>query len=102
MTTLEQNELIKFRKSSQEWSDINGEFKTLHKINPIRIDYILTKIKEHFNISNLSKGTYNNFTILDIGCGGGIASVTLAKHGINVTGIDANSTNIEAAAKYAN
>lgn len=47
-SSVNQNELNKFNKTSEEWWDKSGEFKILHQINPIRIQYINDKIAEHF------------------------------------------------------
>ncbi|SFP83044.1 3-demethylubiquinone-9 3-methyltransferase [Nitrosomonas cryotolerans] len=69
-------ELEKFSQLAHRWWDPNSEFKPLHEINPLRMDYI-----EQF--SGL-KGK----TILDVGCGGGILSEGMAVRGANVTGID--------------
>ena len=48
-SSIDQNELYKFNKTSNEWWDQSGEFKILHQISPIRLQYINDKIAEHFN-----------------------------------------------------
>lgn len=70
------NEINKFETIASRWWDLNGEFKPLHDINPIRLDYIN-------NITNL-KGK----NVVDIGCGGGILSESMSASGAHVTGID--------------
>ncbi|MDX1353070.1 MAG: bifunctional 2-polyprenyl-6-hydroxyphenol methylase/3-demethylubiquinol 3-O-methyltransferase UbiG, partial [Thiomicrorhabdus sp.] len=72
----DQNELNNFNRLSNTWWDQEGEFAALHKINPFRLQFIEkhTPIAQH--------------RILDIGCGGGILSESLAKAGAEVTGID--------------
>jgi len=72
----DQNELNNFNRLSNTWWDLQGEFSALHKINPFRLDFIA----KHHKISDQS--------IVDIGCGGGILSESLAKSGADVTGID--------------
>ena len=52
MTTINKEEIQKFSKLADEWWDVNGKFKPLHMFNPIRIEYITQKIKDHFNLSN--------------------------------------------------
>lgn len=94
-TSIDQVELNKFNKTIEEWWDKNGEFKTLHDINPVRIKYIMDKIGDSHLRGN------DNISIIDIGCGGGLISVPLHKLGAKVTGLDANKHNIEAASKYA-
>lgn len=78
-------ELEKFAALAAHWWDINGELKTLHQINPLRLNYISTKI------------TIANQTILDVGCGGGILTESLALCGAKVTGIDLNKAAIDVA-----
>ncbi|WP_232744797.1 bifunctional 2-polyprenyl-6-hydroxyphenol methylase/3-demethylubiquinol 3-O-methyltransferase UbiG [Thiomicrorhabdus sp. Kp2] len=72
----DQNELNNFNRLSNTWWDLEGEFAALHKINPFRVEFI----EKHHSIAGQS--------IVDIGCGGGILSESLAKAGADVTGID--------------
>ena len=65
--------------------------------NPIRIDYITKKIKQHYIISNKGNNFLSGLEILDIGCGGGLISEPMARLGASVTGIDASKKNIEIA-----
>lgn len=99
-TSIDQAELSKFNKSATEWWDEQGEFKLLHKINPTRIEYIKDKIKHHFAIDIDDEMLLKNISILDVGCGGGIVSVPLAECGAEVTGIDANKSNVKAATEH--
>ena len=72
-SSVNQNELNKFNKTSEEWWDKSGEFKILHQINPIRIQYINDKIAEHFNsIQNKEDDLQplKNLKIKNIGPGG--------------------------------
>ena len=78
-------ELEKFANLAIHWWDPEGALKTLHQINPIRLSYILEKI----NISGKK--------VIDVGCGGGILSESLAKAGAIVTGVDLNKPLIEVA-----
>src|SRR5574341_774287 len=69
-------ELEKFEKIAHRWWDPAGEFRPLHDINPLRLDWI-------------SKSTnLESARILDIGCGGGILAESMARRGARVTGID--------------
>ena len=83
--------------------DVNGKFKPLHMFNPIRIEYIIEKIKLHFNISKEMKNNryLENLKILDIGCGGGLISEPLSRLGGKVTGIDASEKNVKVAKLHA-
>ena len=97
MTTINKEEIQKFSKIANEWWDVNGKFKPLHKFNPIRIEYILDEISKHFKINTEKKNLLKNFEILDIGCGGGLIAEPMARLGGNVTGIDASEKNIKVA-----
>ncbi|HSI95262.1 MAG: bifunctional 2-polyprenyl-6-hydroxyphenol methylase/3-demethylubiquinol 3-O-methyltransferase UbiG [Methylophilaceae bacterium] len=69
-------ELQKFATLAHRWWDPTSEFKPLHEINPLRLDYI-------DRIASLS-----GKAVLDVGCGGGILSEAMAGRGAQVTGID--------------
>ena len=76
MSNVNQLELDKFSALAHKWWDTNSEFKPLHEINPLRLNYI----DQHAHISDKS--------VLDVGCGGGILSESMANCGAQVTGID--------------
>ncbi|MCK5386073.1 MAG: bifunctional 2-polyprenyl-6-hydroxyphenol methylase/3-demethylubiquinol 3-O-methyltransferase UbiG [Gammaproteobacteria bacterium] len=69
-------EIAKFEELASRWWDPDSEFKPLHEINPLRLEYIDRR-------SSL-KGK----TVVDIGCGGGILAESMALKGANVLGID--------------
>lgn len=71
------DEIAKFEKVASQWWDLTGDFKPLHQINPLRRQFIIQHVKNIFDKD-----------IIDVGCGGGILSESLAKLGANVTGID--------------
>jgi len=76
MLNADQNELDKFSQLAHRWWDPNSEFKPLHDINPLRLEWI-NKLAE-----------ISGKKVLDIGCGGGILSESMAQRGALVTGID--------------
>ena len=96
-STINKAEIQKFSKLADEWWNPKGKFKPLHMFNPIRIDYITKKIKQHYNISSNGNNFLSGLEILDIGCGGGLISEPMARLGASVTGIDASEKNIEIA-----
>ena len=100
MTTINKEEIQKFSKLADEWWDINGKFKPLHMFNPIRIEYILNQICDHFNKDKEKKNFLKDLDILDIGCGGGLISEPMARLGANVTGIDASEKNVKIASAH--
>ena len=69
-------ELQKFGDLAHRWWDPESEFRPLHEINPLRLDWID------------SIATLSGKTVLDVGCGGGILSEGMATRGATVTGID--------------
>lgn len=83
------NEVEKFNKIAHKWWDPSSEFKPLHDINPLRVNYIN-------NLFPLDKKN-----ILDVGCGGGILAESMAKLGGNVTGIDQSEIAIKIAQLHA-
>jgi len=100
--TINKEEIAKFTAMADEWWDENGKFAPLHKFNPIRIAYILNKIKESGLAKNNSPANpLAGLNIIDIGCGGGLLSVPMARLGANVTAIDAGEKNIEIAKIHA-
>ena len=97
MTTINKEEIQKFSILAEEWWDVKGKFKPLHMFNPIRIEYIVEKVKEHFSVNDREVNCFKNLKFLDIGCGGGLISEPMARLGANVTGIDASEKNIKIA-----
>ena len=72
----DQAEIRKFEALASRWWDPNSEFKPLHEINPLRMGFISSKV----NLTGKA--------VVDIGCGGGILSEAMARHGAHVTAID--------------
>ena len=69
-------EIAKFDALASRWWDPTGEFRPLHEINPLRLDYIR------------QRATLPGSKVVDIGCGGGILTESMAALGASVTGID--------------
>lgn len=78
-------EIAKFSALAAHWWDPEGELKTLHAINPVRLHYIN------------EKAPLTGKTVLDIGCGGGILAESMAAVGAKVTGIDMSTAALNAA-----
>ena len=70
-------EIEKFSALATRWWDPDSEFKPLHEINPLRLNWILEQV-----------GSLQDKKVLDVGCGGGILSESMAQQGAEVTGID--------------
>ena len=101
MTTVNKKEIEKFSRMAEEWWDVEGKFKPLHKFNPIRIKYIKESVIENFKLQNNEKLPLKGIDLLDIGCGGGLLSEPMCRLGATVTGIDASEKNIEIAKIHA-
>ncbi len=86
---IDQQEVQKFSELAEKWWDKSGDFKPLHIINPLRANYIASKID------------LSNKKVLDVGCGGGILSEALDDEGAVVTGIDAAGPGIKIAKLHA-
>ena len=99
MSSINKKEIEKFSKIADEWWDIEGKFKPLHKFNPLRIKYIKDKVIDHFKI-NSKLQPLKNLELLDIGCGGGLLSEPMCRLGAKVTAIDASQRNIDVAAYH--
>lgn len=100
------HEVAKFRKVKDLWWTHNGALRSLHQFNPIRVEFIQNSVanfcKTDTEDASLSATAANvsvlsRKSILDVGCGGGILSETLARLGGKVTGIDACKESIMAA-----
>ena len=99
--TIDPDEILKFSNISDEWWKVNGKFSALHKINPIRVKFIIDKITSHLNISNKYSNLLHKVNILDVGCGGGLLCEPLARLDANVTGIDADKKSLNVAISHA-
>ena len=93
-------EIDHFATLATEWWDPDGEFRSLHKINPIRIKYIRDQICHHFGRSTKDIKPLSGLSILDVGCGGGLICEPLTRLGANVTGIDAVERSIKIAKNH--
>ena len=89
-TNVDAVEIDKFSRLAHKWWDKTSEFKPLHDINPLRLGYI----DGHAELAGK--------TVLDVGCGGGILSESMAKHGAaEVTGIDMAEKSLKIAKLHA-
>ncbi|WP_090898617.1 bifunctional 2-polyprenyl-6-hydroxyphenol methylase/3-demethylubiquinol 3-O-methyltransferase UbiG [Azotobacter beijerinckii] len=76
MSNVDHAEIAKFEALAHRWWDRESEFKPLHEINPLRVNWI----EEHVRLAGKK--------VLDVGCGGGILSEAMALRGASVTAID--------------
>jgi len=88
MQNVDPNELSKFEKLASRWWDPNSEFRPLHEINPLRLNYIEEQV------------CLRDKKVIDIGCGGGILTESLATRASVVTGIDLAENALSVAEKH--
>ena len=82
---IDPSEVAKFSEAAAHWWDLNGDFKALHEINPLRLSFIN------------QRAPLAARNVIDIGCGGGILSESMAKLGAYVTGIDMSKAALDVA-----
>jgi len=87
-------EIAKFEQIASQWWDLTGDFKPLHQVNPLRVQFICQHVSEQ-------KSELFSKNVIDVGCGGGILSESLAKLGANVTGIDMGTEPLNVAKLHA-
>ncbi|MFP9531296.1 bifunctional 2-polyprenyl-6-hydroxyphenol methylase/3-demethylubiquinol 3-O-methyltransferase UbiG [Pectobacterium brasiliense] len=87
---VDHQEIAKFEAIASRWWDLEGEFKPLHRINPLRLGYI----------SQHAEGLFGK-KVLDVGCGGGILAESMAREGADVTGLDMGSEPLQVARLHA-
>ena len=98
------SEVEKFNKLAGEWWNKTGAFATLHEINPLRLNWIEENVKRGYVSADSQKTAEMGLAgkkVLDVGCGGGILSESMARRGADVTGIDLGTENLKAASLHA-
>ncbi|SGY44748.1 BQ5605_C001g00196 [Microbotryum silenes-dioicae] len=99
--TISASEVAHFSSLAQHWWDPTGEFKLLHRMNPSRIRFLRDRVQRVQEIDIASGKWLDGFSVLDVGCGGGIFAESLARLGATTTAIDASEINIKTATLHA-
>ena len=100
-TTVDPREVEFYTRLADTWWDRDGPFWPLHKLNELRVGYITEKLCRHFGLDSGVEQPLHGLRVLDVGCGGGILSESMAQLGASVTGIDVVEKNIRIAALHA-
>lgn len=94
-TNADYAEINKFTALADKWWDKQGVFKSLHDINPLRLDWVEQACLQVLN------SPFDDKTVLDVGCGGGILAHAMAVRGAKVLGVDLGEANLQAAQIHA-
>lgn len=100
-TTVDATEIAKFSAMAEAWWDPEGDFKPLHRFNPIRISYIRDVAARHFGRDAAGETPFDGLALLEVGCGGGLLTEPMRRLGAEVTGIDPAPRNIGVARAHA-
>ena len=95
-------EVARYNALAELWWDEHGPMWPLHKLNNLRVPFVLSAIRDTFGFSQFTEEDLAGLTVLDIGCGAGLLSEAMAKKGATVTGVDAAEKNINIAREHAN
>jgi 2-polyprenyl-6-hydroxyphenyl methylase/3-demethylubiquinone-9 3-methyltransferase len=99
-STLDPKEFAYYDKLANEWWDERGKFWPLHRLNRVREAYLKQQICHHFDRDATISSPLQGLSIIDIGCGGGILSESMAKLGATVTGIDVVPKSLQVARQH--
>ncbi len=100
-STASPDEVARFTAMAEAWWDPTGDFRPLHQLNPVRLEFIRDHLAGHFGRDPMADKPLKGLSVIDIGCGGGLLSEPMARLGAVVTGIDAGERNIAIAKMHA-
>jgi 2-polyprenyl-6-hydroxyphenyl methylase / 3-demethylubiquinone-9 3-methyltransferase len=100
-TTIDAGDVARFAAQADAWWDADGSFRALHRLNPIRLGFIRSRLLSHFGRDPSLLQPFTGLSLVDIGCGGGLVAEPMARLGFAVTGVDAGSGAIAAASEHA-
>ena len=100
-TTIDSREVEHFGALAADWWDPRGSSAMLHRLNPVRLQYIRNRIDRHWQLDEHDLRPLAGRSAADVGCGAGLLAEPLARLGAQVTAVDAAEANIEAARAHA-
>jgi 2-polyprenyl-6-hydroxyphenyl methylase / 3-demethylubiquinone-9 3-methyltransferase len=100
-TSILSEEVRQFASHAGDWWDPEGSEAMLHKLNPVRLQYLRDMIDQHWQCDERVRRPLEGKTALDVGCGAGLLAEPLARLGADVTGVDASAELIAVAREHA-
>jgi 2-polyprenyl-6-hydroxyphenyl methylase/3-demethylubiquinone-9 3-methyltransferase len=100
-STVDPTEVARFDRLAREWWDPKGPMRPLHRLNPVRLQYIRDEACRRFGRGARGTRPLGGLAVLDVGCGAGLLAEPLARLGAAVTGLDPAPTNIAVARLHA-
>ncbi|MDE2029168.1 MAG: bifunctional 2-polyprenyl-6-hydroxyphenol methylase/3-demethylubiquinol 3-O-methyltransferase UbiG [Alphaproteobacteria bacterium] len=101
MSSVDPAEIAQFSTHAGDWWNPDGALRPLHKLNPVRLEYIRDRVCAHFSRQSGGRDAFKGLSILDVGCGGGLLCEPMARLGAKVTGLDASKEAVEEARRHA-
>ncbi len=101
ITSVDSTEIAKFSAMAEAWWDPHGDFKPLHRLNPVRIGFIRDAAARHFGRDPDRDAPLEGLVLCEIGCGGGLLTEPMRRLGAEVTGVDPSARNIGIARSHA-
>jgi 2-polyprenyl-6-hydroxyphenyl methylase/3-demethylubiquinone-9 3-methyltransferase len=99
--TIDPDEVAYFERLAHRWWDAEGPFWPLHRLNAFRVEYIRRQLADAFGRDPEAERPFEGLKLLDIGCGGGILSESMARLGAQVTGVEITEKNVRVAQLHA-
>ena len=99
--SIDDAEIARFEAVAARWWDSEGEFRPLHRLNPVRVGFIRDRLCTDFDRAPTEPTPLAGLAIADVGCGGGLLCEPMARLGARVTGIDAGDEAVAVARLHA-
>ena len=100
-SSVDPDEVARFDALAGEWWDPDGGLGALHRLNPLRLEFIRDRVAAHFGRDPLGDSPLAGLRLLDVGCGGGLLCEPMTRLGAAVSGIDPAAGNIGVATRHA-
>jgi 2-polyprenyl-6-hydroxyphenyl methylase/3-demethylubiquinone-9 3-methyltransferase len=99
--TIDRDEVARFAALASQWWDEEGEFRPLHRLNPVRLQFLRDRLAGHFARGARDLAPFRGLSLVDVGCGGGLVAEPMARLGFAVTGLDADAEALAVARAHA-